>query len=203
MVERFSGSACNAEMSSDRNGGGGVMICEPPPQSPPRFPPIPKARRKIAAPESGSSQKFIVAGPLDRDDVDLPSRDDMKSLLHRRGLIERLLDHASSLDESDAALLRSVYGSGLTATQLARALRQHPRAVRARVHRLIMRISSPAFQFVVREQHRWPPRRRQVAQSIVLRARTQRQTARALDITVHEVRKHLAHVTALLEATDK
>jgi DNA-directed RNA polymerase specialized sigma24 family protein len=162
---------------------------------------MPKARRKgslAASAERPGARATGIAG--DGADDHESSRSELGALHHRRGLIERLLDHATSLDESDAALVRSVYDNGLSATQLARALRQRPRMVRARVHRLIMRISSPAFQFVAREKDRWPPRRRQVAECIVLRARTQRQTARDLGISLHEVRKHLAHITALMDA---
>ena len=187
MITIDSRPVSHAGMSSELAVGGGLAIGDPPP--------LPRARRKIITGDDRAA-----AGSRGESAGDQPSRLEMELLHHRRGLIERLLDHAAHLDTSDAALLRSVYDHGLSATQLARALRQHPRAVRARVHRLIMRISSPGFQFVVRQKDRWPPRRRQVAECIILRARTQRQTARDLGITVHEVRKHLAHLAALIDA---
>ena len=77
-----------------------------------------------------------------------------------RSQVDRILDLANHLPTPDRVLLRSVYDRGISASELAQAVGVRPRAVRRRVRRLVQRVSSPAFTFVVRAEHAWPDRRR-------------------------------------------
>ena len=117
----------------------------------------------------------------------------------RRASAERLLDYADHLDGSDRALLRAVFDRGLTSTDLARVIGQEPRAVRRRVQRLVERIGSASFQFVMRNCDGWPSSRRQVGESIILRGSTQRRAAVQLGLSLHQVRQEIERIRALYE----
>ena len=117
----------------------------------------------------------------------------------RRVSAERLLDYADHLEGSDRALLRAVFDRGLTSTDLARVIGEEPRAVRRRVQRLVERIGSASFQFVMRNCEGWPSSRRRVGESIVLRGSTQRQAAVQLGLSLHQVRREMEHIQALYE----
>ena len=117
----------------------------------------------------------------------------------RRASAERLLDYADHLDAPDRALLRAVFDRGLTSTDLARVIGQEPRAVRRRVQRLVGRIGSASFQFVMRNCDGWPSSRRQVGELIILRGSTQRGAAVQLGLSLHLVRREIEHIRALYE----
>ena len=117
----------------------------------------------------------------------------------RRASAERLLDYADHLDGSDRALLRAVFDRGLTAADLARVIGQEPRAVRRRVQRLVERIGSASFQFVMRTCDGWPSSRRRVGESIILRGSTQRGAAVQLGLSLHQVRREIERIRALYE----
>ena len=117
----------------------------------------------------------------------------------RRASAERLLDYADHLDGSDRALLRAVFDRGLTSTDLARVIGQEPRAVRRRVQRLVERIGSASFQFVMRNRDGWPLSRRQVGESNILRGSTQRRAAMQLGLSLHQVRSEIERIRALYE----
>ncbi len=117
----------------------------------------------------------------------------------RRASAERLLDYANHLDASDRALLRAVFDRGLTSTDLAEVIGQEPRAVRRRVQRLVERIGSASFQFVMRNCDGWPSSRRRVGESIILRGSTQRRAAVQLGLSLHQVRQEIERIRALYE----
>jgi len=117
----------------------------------------------------------------------------------RQADAESLLRFAEHLSLSDRALLRGIFQNGITATALANANGGSPSIVRARIRRLCRRITSPAFQYVVRHRLDWPERRRSIAEAVVLRGQTQRATAAALGLTVHHLRRELERIAALCE----
>jgi hypothetical protein len=68
-----------------------------------------------------------------------------------------------------------------------------------RFSRVLRRLRSESFAFVIRNAARWPPLRRSVAQAVLLRGMTQREAAGHLGLTVHAVRKELDRIAALRE----
>lgn len=115
----------------------------------------------------------------------------------RRSAAERLLQWAEHLDPADRALVRSVYERGMPVSALARAAGVPPGRLRARLRRLQSRMTSPEFQLVLRRRDRWPRERRRVAELIFCRGWTQREAARALEITLHQVRRAVEQVKLL------
>ncbi len=116
-----------------------------------------------------------------------------------RDAAEKLLDYADFLESADRALLRAIFDRGLSATEFARAMGQPPRRVRQRVQRLVQRLGSTPFQFVLRNRYAWSAARRQVAESIFLRGLTQRRAAAQLGLSLHQVRQEIERVRALYE----
>lgn len=121
--------------------------------------------------------------------------EDVKSEGRRRS--EGLVTYAEHLDPADRALVVSVFERGLSAAELARATGRDPRHVRRRLKRLIARMASRPFQFVLRHRANWSLNQRRVAEAVVLRGRTQREAAAELGLTLHQVRTYL-HAIAVL-----
>ena len=71
--------------------------------------------------------------------------------------------------------------------------------MRRRVQRLVERIGSASFQFVMRNCDGWPSSRRQVGESIILRGSTQRRAAVQLGLSLHQVRQEIERIRALYE----
>ena len=121
-------------------------------------------------------------------------------LREQRGWADHVLRLARHIDWPDRALLDAVYGRGLSATAVAHAAGRSPRAVRNRLTRLVKRLSSPEFHFVLREKQHWPLERRRIADLVILRGRSQREAAAELGVTIHRVRRELERLRALHEA---
>ncbi len=125
--------------------------------------------------------------------------DEATDLRRRRSreLGETIVDHARWSLPDDRAMLTAIYRDGLTAREVA-ALRHEPaRRVRSRVRRLVARLLSDRFLFVLRRRDRWPTLRRRVAGACVLQGRSMRETARHLRVSVHVVRKQMDIINAL------
>ncbi len=114
-----------------------------------------------------------------------------------RDTAERLLSYADLLDRADRALLLAIFDRGLSAAEFARAMDQPPRTVRQRVQRLVERIGSARFQFVIRNRYGWPTARRQVGQAVFLRGLTQRRAAAQLGLSLHQVRQEIERIRTL------
>jgi DNA-directed RNA polymerase specialized sigma24 family protein len=124
------------------------------------------------------------------------ARDDTRGSVRRR--VEGLVDFAEHLAAADRALVVNVFERGASATDLARAMGEDPRHVRRRLTRLVKRLASREFRFVVRHRSGWTPNQRRVADAVILRGMTQRDAARALHLTLHQVRTYLHAVHVLI-----
>jgi DNA-directed RNA polymerase specialized sigma24 family protein len=126
---------------------------------------------------------------------------ELRDLLRRRQEWgEQLLEHADELDRHDRALLRGVYQLGMTITELADVVGRQPRTVRHRVLRLVRRILSPEFQYVLRHRRSWPASRRAIAERVILQGRTQREVAEEFSVSVHRVRQVCDRIRHAIEA---
>ncbi len=121
--------------------------------------------------------------------------------LRRRGDLARaaevLLARADLLREDEAALIRSVFGRGMTLSELARAAGRRPHTIGARVRRIAARMDTPAFAFVAGHRETWPRPMRAVATACILEGRTVREAAAHLKMSVAAVRRHRDAVLAL------
>lgn len=115
-----------------------------------------------------------------------------------RELAELLARRAEVLEPQDRELIRLHFGEGLTAVALARVRGEAPRRLRAKLRRLASRLVSPRFEAVLRRRADWPRRRRMVASAVILRGHSFRDTAEELGLTLHQVRREMSVVEALV-----
>lgn len=155
-----------------------------------------------------------------------PERADPGDLRRRRRkeLIERILDRTPWLPAGDRMLVEAVYRDERTVAELAPMLNTKPRTLRRRVQRLVRRMLSPEFMFVVGRFIEGAQRRRvasaqqlgsagprgrawnratnKVAEEVVLNGRSLRETAQTLHLSLHAVRRYRDGVRMLFEERD-
>lgn len=147
-------------------------------------------------------------------DLKVPSRrpraataDNWHAAAHRRRLSREAADEilrlADSLPSHESALIRAVFRDEKPITEVAALLEQPARKVRERVRRLVARVRSPHFDFVVRRAQAWPDLRRRVAHAVVVMGDTYRTASRRLGVSLHTVRREYAAVLAMAEATNQ
>jgi hypothetical protein len=120
-------------------------------------------------------------------------------LREQRSCIAEMLDDVRHLGGRDRVLVQAVYRRGLTASDFATVTGQDARTIRRQLNRIMRRLRSPLFRFVVRERVHWPPLRREIAEAVVLRGEVQRMVAQRLNVPLHRVRHEIWHVRALSE----
>ncbi|HWB19523.1 MAG TPA: hypothetical protein VG711_04415 [Phycisphaerales bacterium] len=125
--------------------------------------------------------------------------EDLQVRLDRREMIEQLLQLADFLKPSDRALMRGIFGSGMSPQDMAAAMEQQTRQVRARVRKLLRHLAKPVYRFVAREHASWPNYRKSVARAVVLQRISQREAARELGITLHRVRRELDRIRGIVD----
>ena len=118
---------------------------------------------------------------------------------HRRDQVEQLLERAQYLSEPDRLLIEQVYQHGISITDLARLTNNPSRSLRRRVVRLIQRMDSPMFMFVVRNQFRLPPEALRVGQLVLCQGHSLRRAAKVAGRSLHHIRRHLQTVYDLAE----
>lgn len=120
-------------------------------------------------------------------------------LRSRQDIVGMALERSNALPREERILVRTVLGAGVAAADLACVAKCRPRALQRRFKRVIQRLGSDSFAFVMRHAERWPAVRRNIAQAVLLQGMTQREAARHLGLTVHVVRKELERIDALRE----
>ncbi len=123
----------------------------------------------------------------------------LQSRREQRETAQRLVQLAIHLPQADRALLESVYKHGTPTSVLARAAGRPARTIRERVHRLVKRVTSPAFGYVLRHCDEWRPLVRHIAEAVILHGRTHRETAEELGITVYRVRREVDRIRTIAE----
>lgn len=119
--------------------------------------------------------------------------------LDGRDHVERLLNLASVLPESDRLLLEAIYRDGRSCVSLARLMGVPVRPLRGRVRRLTTRLASPLFRFVVAKRGSWPASRRRIATVRYIHGRSINGTASELGIPRHAVRVTSDFIRQLFE----
>lgn len=143
--------------------------------------------------------------PIDDTDVDRRPKAIDPDLRRRtrREHAEMLAERAAFLPAHDRELVEAVYHEGLSVAGYVRRQRDRDivrwteRAARRRLRRLVERLASPRFVFVLGARSSWPLTRRRVAVAVVIQGRSLRETARSLGLSLHAVRRHIDAVEAL------
>jgi hypothetical protein len=110
-----------------------------------------------------------------------------------------ILARSECLPIPERELLKALYSDGLTALEIGRLQGVSRHTVYRRSQRLVARVSSPLFVFVLRHRDQWPPMRRRIATAIVLHGLTVRQACEELRVSPFIIRKHRHVVLALFE----
>ncbi len=113
---------------------------------------------------------------------------------------ETLVARAAWALPEDRRLIEAVYREGMSARAVAELRGETAAMVRRRLRRVVVRLLSEKFVFVLRERDGWPKERRRVATACVLQGRSMRDAAKHLQVSFHEVRKQMHVVDAMLEA---
>lgn len=134
----------------------------------------------------------------------------------RREQIQLLLDRAelAELPANERALLHAAFVDGHSAIEIAALARSASgapvggevvtaRSVRRRIRRLVERVMSPRFLYVVRHQGAWPQNRRRVAEACVLRGLSLRDAAAELGLSLHVVRRQHEVIETLFDAASR
>lgn len=136
-------------------------------------------------------RRVVIADRLDNVQAKLPPREAVLGLLDSRG---------PALTPEDRLLLDLYFREGRGLEELALLQQVRPRRMRHRLERLVTRLASPAFGFILSSAVRWPASRQRVAEACFLKGLSQRQAAKALRLTIYGVRCHYVAILHALEA---
>jgi len=114
--------------------------------------------------------------------------------------IDTIRRRADWLDDPERALVLAMFRDGKPATEIAALAGIAPRQARRRIRRAVTRLFDPRFTYVVAHAASWSPTRRRVARALFQHGRSIRATARALELTIHEVRRHRDAICTRLDA---
>lgn len=148
-------------------------------------------------------QAYSPAGPVDPDSPDalpghiLPRDHDFRRRRSRDAIL-RLLAASTWASPADRALIHAVYDQGLSVEAVAAVRCQNPRTLRRHLHRVVDRLGSDAFAYIVRHRRGWSPVRRRIATACILEGLSRRQAAAALRLSLHRVRREMVIVEATL-----
>ncbi len=120
-----------------------------------------------------------------------------------REIAEIVVDHAGELMPDDRAVLHAIYRDGMSARDVADLRSEPPRRLRQRVRRLVERVLSDRFLFVLRYRDQWPTRRRRIAKACVLEGRSMRDGAAHLQMSLHTVRREMLVIDALFREASR
>jgi DNA-directed RNA polymerase specialized sigma24 family protein len=137
---------------------------------------------------------------MGRGDRAVPDDEGLWRRLDRRALAERVLGLAEHLTRAERTLIEQVYRDGQSFAEVGRRQRRPGDAVRQQVQRLVRRMLSDDFRFVVTAEALLPEDLRALARRRVLECRSLRDTARRTGRTLHDVRRADLRLRALLEA---
>lgn len=115
-------------------------------------------------------------------------------------LAELVRGRAEGLDPSDRAVLEAVLIAGQSVAEVSKIAGVPTRRMHRRVARLLARLATPAYGYVLARRAGWPPKRRRVAEACVLRGLSQRAAAAELGLTLYVVRYHTQRIAAQVES---
>ncbi len=117
-----------------------------------------------------------------------------------RDAVLRLLAAATWASPADRALIHAVYDQGMSVEAVAAVRCTNPRTLRRHLHRIVDRLGSDAFAYVVQHRRAWSPVRRRIATACILEGLSRRQAAAALRLSLHRVRREMVIIEAILVA---
>lgn len=124
----------------------------------------------------------------------------VRSLESRRERAELVVRRAEHLPPEDRAVLAAVFEDGMTVKGLAMLMGVEPRKLGRRVKRLVRRVMSDRYIFVVSHRETWPAVRRRLATASIIHGRSIKSAAAEAGTTFYNARKQLDAVNALVDS---
>lgn len=121
----------------------------------------------------------------------------------RRQAAEQIVARAAFLPPSDRLLVQLYLEHGRTLKDLAEASGLPPRVMSRKMRKLITRVASERFDFVLHHMESWPTGRRKVAIAMVLHGLSIRDAAQTLAVSLYTVRRHHEAVCALFDTEQR
>ncbi|MGD9789757.1 MAG: hypothetical protein AB7Q00_04190 [Phycisphaerales bacterium] len=101
-----------------------------------------------------------------------------------------ILERSAALPTHERLLIVAAYRDGMSAVQLALTLKTSASIIRRCLKRLVHRLLSPRYIFVLTQRDLWPSTCRKVATACFIEGRSQRDAAERLGLTLHTVRRY-------------
>jgi DNA-directed RNA polymerase specialized sigma24 family protein len=121
----------------------------------------------------------------------------------RRHQAEQVVARAAFLPPADRLLIELYLDQGRTLKDIAASCGVPPRVMSRRMRKLILRLASDRYAFVVRHMETWPLSRRRVAVAMVLHGLSIRESAQVLSMSLYVVRRHHENIATLFEADQR
>ena len=102
---------------------------------------------------------------------------------------QMLRDLGAGLSAPDQRVLTAFLVGGVPTAAIAASLQCSRRTVTRRVHKLLQRMNSPTYLYVLRQGSLLSRRQREVAKALFLEGQSIRQAARATGESIHYVRR--------------
>ncbi len=118
---------------------------------------------------------------------------------HDPYIAEIIRERCRALNADDRATVSSIVLAGATARHIAALTGQNERSLRRKVRRILRRVLSVNFAFVVAHQREWTMQRRRVGQACFIDGLSLRGAAAQLGIPLHGVRKHHHAISCMAE----
>jgi hypothetical protein len=113
---------------------------------------------------------------------------------------QTLVNRAEWLQDDERDLIREVYGRGRSVHELARIMRVPSRPLGKRISRIVRRLVSRPYVFVLMHHHVWSAQMRDVAITCIVQGRPLREAAPRLNLSYHTVRRSRDLILHMAEA---
>ncbi len=114
-------------------------------------------------------------------------------------MADAILRHLDAIPEEQQRRLRAVFERGMRVSELARLSGLDAKRLRVQMHRLVARLLSERFRFILSHARDLSPTRRRIAIHCFIHGRSLRSAAQELHLSMHAVRRHHVAILALCE----
>jgi len=114
-----------------------------------------------------------------------------------RDQVERLLERADYLEDADRLLVEQVYRHGMPVTDIARLTGDRPRNLQRRVAKLLKRLNSKLFLYVISHKDSLASSVRRSSELVVLHGHSLRRAASLSHRSLHQIRQDIRALRAM------
>jgi hypothetical protein len=118
-------------------------------------------------------------------------------------LNDHIVQRAEWLEPAERAIVLAMFDEGYSAAEIARLGNLEARIVRARIHRIVSRLSDPKVAYVAQQSIAWSKTRAEIGRCVFLHGKSLRETATELSMSFYLVRRHRESIDAMYDADKK